>query len=187
MAKLYISSKEDKAKAQRLEAAIDNGDLPRPPAGTQSRNVCEICHAATVLRYYIRAHGWCCGACFDDYRIAPGWCNTRADQVHRGRFHIVPQCVIDAESASNTPVVDRDVQLVHQSHGDELVQRAVENLGKQQDARHAAEALSQSWVGKQVASIKAHREVESLASEQRWHAARRAGEARRGAAISRLP
>jgi len=104
MAKLYISSKEDKAKAQRIEAAIDNGDLPRPPAGTQKRNVCEMCGAATVLRDYIKSRGQCCNAC----SALPTICNTRADQVHRGRYHIVPQCVTDAETNSNTPVVDQD-------------------------------------------------------------------------------
>ena len=164
MATAFIDSTANKAKAEHLLQRIAAGTLPEPPIGTQKRNVCEMCQATTVLRYYIQSHGWCCGECLDASRAAPVWCNTRADQVHRGRFHIIPQCVIDAEAASNAPVAAQDAP-----------QRVtVANPGP-------------SWVDAQVAKIKAQRGDESLACEARWHAARRLGEARRGAVVARMP
>ena len=108
MATAFIDSTANKAKAEHLLQRIAAGTLPEPPIGTQKRNVCEMCQATTVLRYYIQSHGWCCGECLDASRAAPVWCNTRADQVHRGRFHIIPQCVIDADATSNAPVAFQD-------------------------------------------------------------------------------
>jgi len=178
MATAFIDSAANKAKAEYLLQLIDEGTLPKPPASEQlKRNQCDECHRDTMLRYYKSNVGWVCEDCRD--AVAVSVCTTRADAVHRGRVHIVPDCVRFAVDAPQTP---QDAPRAYQSQVDELVQRAVENLGKQQDARR----LAPSWVDRQVAKIEAHRGDESIAAERRWHAGRMAGEARRGAVIARL-
>lgn len=159
MATAFITSSQDKAKAQRITALIDNGELPKPPEGTQKRNVCQLCQSTTLLRYYVPKTGYCCQACFDDWRTTPVWCSTRADDVHRGRVHIIPQCIIDAEAKQNSPQTRQDTRSA--KSGD----------------------CGDNWVADRVAQIKRQRGAESIASEERWHAERDEGYARRNAEL----
>ena len=109
MATAFIDSTANKAKAEYLLQRIAAGTLPEPPPLQGRMNECSQCHEMTMFaRYYIPRVSWCCARCWDNWLSAPIWCTTRADQVHRGRFHIVPQCVIDAEAASNSPVASQD-------------------------------------------------------------------------------
>jgi len=104
MATLFINSTVNKAQAEHLLQRIEDGTLPKPPALQGKANECARCHKMTMFaRFHIPQVGYGCEACFDDWRTTPVWCSTRADQVHRGRFHIVPQCVIDAETKRNIP------------------------------------------------------------------------------------
>jgi len=155
MATAFIASKEDKQKAQRIEAAIDNGDLPKPPPLQGRMNECSQCHEMTMFaRYYIPRVSWCCARCWDNWLSAPVWCTTRADQVHRGRFHIAPVGLF------------------------ELYDEAY--LARQKSVAVKTAQSAPSWVDAQVAKIKVQRGEESLACEARWHAAVAAGMARRG-------
>jgi len=178
MATLYISSVEDLARARDIEARIISGDLPEPPASKQQkRNQCDKCHTDTILRYYVERVGWVCADC--KWPTPISICTTRADKVHRGRFHIAPVGLFelyDAEHPAVAPVAAQDARSVNSD--EELIQGAVFRLGLQQDARHAKEAGN--WVAERVVKIRAQRGPESVVSEERWHDARKAGEAKRG-------
>jgi len=109
MATLFITSTVNKAKAEHLLQRIEDGTLPKPPALQGKANECARCHKMTMFaRFHIPQVGYGCEACFDDWRTTPVWCDTRADQVHRGRFHIIPQCVIDAEVKQSAPQTPQD-------------------------------------------------------------------------------
>jgi ribosomal protein S27AE len=120
MATLHIASKADKAKAGEIEAMIDNGELPHPPALDGKANTCAKCGKTTLLaRFYIPGVGWSCEKCFDDWRTTPVWCSTRASDVHIGCVHIIPQCVIDADDKYKAQV-------------DDLILKALDRVEKQQ-------------------------------------------------------
>lgn len=106
MATAYIPSKQDKAKAQQITQMVEDGTKATPPALKGKVNTCSKCGKETMLaRFYIPRVGYSCESCFDDWRTTPVWCDTRASDVHVGRVHVIPQCVIDAEakSAPQTP------------------------------------------------------------------------------------
>jgi hypothetical protein len=125
MATAFLASVEDLARARNIEAAIACGDLPEPPALQGKANECANCHKMTIFaRFYIPQVGYGCEACFDDWRTTPVWCSTRADDVHIGRIHVVPQCVIDAEAASNAPVARCSAQ------GDAYLAKAARCVGR---------------------------------------------------------
>lgn len=113
MAILHLASKVDIAKAQSITQAIEDGRLPKPPALEGKLNQCANakCGKMTLLaRFYIPRVGYCCRVCFDDWRTTPVWCNTRADDVHRGRVHTIPQCILDAEAKQNTAHKPQDAR-----------------------------------------------------------------------------
>jgi len=156
MGTAFIPSKQDKANASKVMAAIDAGQMPHPPALHGKVNECAKCGKGTMLaRYYIPQVGYSCETCWTDWRTTPAWCDTRASDVHLGRWHIIPQCVIDAE-AKSAPVTP-------------------------QGSRSAKSTeITCDWVSKQVAKINDDRGKESIATEKRWHDARNMGEANRG-------
>lgn len=151
MATAFIASKNDKRKAASITRAVDDGKLPKPPKLHGITNTCDNpkCGAETVLRYYVPGVGYCCGWCFDEWRTTPVWCSTRADDVHIGRVHIIPQCVVDAEAAQNAPVARCSAQGDAYRETAAQVCRKIANSDKQFDAMKESE---RRWIAERDAA-----------------------------------
>lgn len=162
MGRLYIASAVDKAKSEHLLQAVNEGRLPKPPAGTQTRNICELCQSATILRYYVKSRGWCCESCWQ----LPTICTTRASNCHQTFAPYEPR---------NFDYLDE-----HKPAGVPQTAPAPRSDAKQQTTRKEPSTAERNC--RRLSESKGHWDA-MWQAQQRWHEARRAGEAKRNAFV----
>lgn len=168
MATLHLASAQDIAKAQKLTQMVEAGDLPKPPGLQGKVNTCANpkCSKQTMLaRFYIPQIGYCCEACFDEWRLTPVWCDTHASDVHITR-HYVPLGLF--EIPDKTPAIAPQPSPAPRSEA-KLPLPKKEPSASEKACRRMSES-------------KGHWDA-MWQAQQRWHEARNAGEARQDAKV----